>query len=290
MDLRQLRYFLAVANEKHFGRAAQALNIVQPALSMQIRALEEELGGALFLRTSRRVELTEAGKVFATEARRTLAQADFAQQSTRRALRGETGIVRIGFAGNAIFSGTLVQDLRRFRQSCPDVEICIEEVAPQRQLEAIQAGLLDIGYTPDHSPLRSVGIRVQKIGEWEMRVALADDHPLARHPAITLAMLADQPLVLYEAHDANERLSMLLRQALGERLNIAQRTGSSLNVLAIAAAGFGVALVPKPLQQVCIPGLTYRALNAPEITANLMLVSRLHESSAAVNAWLTKRG
>jgi len=104
MDLRQLRYFLAVAKEKHFGRAAQALNIVQPALSMQIRALEEDLGGALFERTSRRVELTEAGKVFETQARRTLEQAEFTRESTQRALRGETGIVRIGFAGNAIFT------------------------------------------------------------------------------------------------------------------------------------------------------------------------------------------
>jgi DNA-binding transcriptional LysR family regulator len=289
MDLRQLRYFLAVADEKHFGRAAQALNIVQPALSMQIRALEEELGGALFLRTSRRVELTEAGKVFANEARRTLAQADFARQSAQRALRGETGIVRIGFAGNAIFSGTLMCDLRRFRRSSPDVEISIEEVAPQRQVEAIQAGLLDVGYTPDHSALRWAGIQAQKIGEWGIMVALADDHPLARHTTITLAMLADQPLVLYEAHDADERLSVLLSQALGERLNIAQRTGSSLNVLALAAAGLGLALVPQPLQQIGIPGLAYRALDAPGMTANLMLVSRLHESSAAVNAWLAKR-
>lgn len=116
MDLRQLRYFLAVAQEKHFGRAAQTLNIVQPALSMQIRALEEELGGALFVRTSRSVELTEAGKLFQAEAQRTLDQAEFARRSVERSLRGETGTVRIGFAGNAIFSGQLMQDLRFFRK------------------------------------------------------------------------------------------------------------------------------------------------------------------------------
>jgi DNA-binding transcriptional LysR family regulator len=286
MDLRQLRYFLAVAKEKHFGRAAQSLNIVQPALSMQIKALEDELGGALFQRTSRRVELTEAGKVFETQAQRTIAQAEFARQSAQRAMRGETGTVRIGFAGNAIFSGTLMRDIRRFHLASPDVEVTIEEIAPHRQSEAIRAGLLDIGYTPDHSTLRSHGIHAQSIGEWGILVALADDHPLTAHADITLPMLADEPLVLYEAHDVDERLTVLLSQALGERLHIAHRTGSSLNVLALAAAGLGLALVPKPLQQISIPGLAYRELNAPEMRANLMLISRADESSAAVKTWL----
>lgn len=288
MDLRQLRYFLAVAKEKHFGRAAQALNIVQPALSMQIRALEDELGGALFERTSRRVELTEAGKVFEVQARRTLAQAELTREATQRALRGETGRVRIGFAGNAIFSGTLMRDLRRFHQTFPDVEISLEEMTPQRQVESILAGGLDIGYSPDLSQLRGQGLCASKTGEWGMLVAMAEEHPLAGEAEVTLAMLADEPLVLYEAHDPDEQLSVLLAQALGEKLNIAHRTGSSLNVLAIAASGLGIALVPAPLRQVSVPGLTYRELIAPELTANLMVISRKGESSAAVKAWLAR--
>src|SRR5579871_2599117 len=114
MDLRHLRYFLAVAEEGHFGRAARRLNIVQPALSMQIRALEEELGGPLFLRTSRRVELTEAGMLLREEARRTLDQAEHTRLTVQRSIRGETGNVRVGFAGNAVFSGKLINDLREF--------------------------------------------------------------------------------------------------------------------------------------------------------------------------------
>lgn len=288
MDLRQLRYFLAVATEKHFGRAAESLNIVQPALSMQIRALEEELGGALFERTSRRVELTAAGEVLAVEARRTLEQADFARRSAERALRGETGMIRIGFVGNAIFSGRLMADLQGFHQQYPDVELKLEEVAPQRQVEAILSGLLDIGYTPDHSSLHCAGITSHRVGEWNMLVALHEHHPLAVHDELTLEMLADQPLVLYEAHDDDERLSLLLSQALAQRLNITQRTGSSLNVLAIAAAGLAIAMVPAPLQQVSVPGLHYCRLNAPELTANLMLIGRREEKNAAVSAWLTR--
>lgn len=288
MDLRQLRYFLAVATEKHFGRAAESLNIVQPALSMQIRALEDELGGALFLRTSRRVELTEAGKVFAIEAQRTLEQADFAKRSAERALRGETGIVRIGFAGNAIFSGRLMHDLRDFHQRYPDVELQLEEIAPQRQVEAILTGLLDIGYTPDHSTLHAEGLVAQRVGEWNMLVALHENHRFARCPELTLGMLADEPLVLYDAHDEDERLSVMLSQKLGQRLNIVRRTGSSLNVLAMAAAGLGLALVPAPLQQVSVPGLRYCRLNAPALTANLMLIGRKDEKSAAVRTWLER--
>ena len=150
MDLRHLRYFLAVAEEGHFGRAAQRLHIVQPALSMQIKALEEELGGPLFVRTSRKVELTDAGRLLQVEAQRTLEQADHARLTVQRSLRGETGHVRVGFAGNAVFSGKLTNDLRAFRRTYPDAELVVNEVAPLQQADAILAGQLDVGYTPDH--------------------------------------------------------------------------------------------------------------------------------------------
>lgn len=290
MDLRQLRYFLAVAEEKHFGRAAQRLNIVQPALSMQIRTLEEELGGALFLRTSRSVELTEAGKLFQTEARRTLEQAEFARHTVARSLRGETGTVRIGFAGNAIFSGKLMRDLRLFRKEYPDVEMILQEVPAQQQVEAILAGRQDIGYTPDHSKTLTAGIKVQRIGDWDILVALSDEHPLAEHSQFTVEMLAGQPLILYDAHDTHENLYLLLSQQLQNRLQIAHRSDSTLSVLAHAAAGLGLALVPAPLQQVNIPGLVYRRLNAPAFTANLLLISRDEETSGAVKAFLSLAG
>ncbi|MGF6600717.1 DNA-binding transcriptional LysR family regulator [Paraburkholderia sp. GAS448] len=112
MGLRQLRYFVAVAEEEHFGRAAKRLHIVQPALSMQIRSLEAKLGGPLFQRTSRRVVLTEAGSILLADARRLLAQADRVRSDVRRSLKGEIGSVRIGFVGSTIFGGELIDDLR----------------------------------------------------------------------------------------------------------------------------------------------------------------------------------
>ncbi|MBJ3816415.1 LysR family transcriptional regulator [Shimwellia pseudoproteus] len=263
MDLRQLRYFLAVAQEEHFGRAANRLNIVQPALSMQIRALEEELGGLLFLRNSRHVALTEAGKLLLVEARRILDQAEYARRSVAKALRGESGTVRIGFAGNAIFSGKLIRDLRLFRETYPDVELVVREVPPQQQVAAILSGQMDIGYTPDHRKINTPEIAARKIGEWSMMVAFADTHPLAASAEITLDMLAGQPLILYEVHDNDAPLTRQLNTLINGHCQYVQRADSSLTVLAIAAAGLGVALIPEPLQQVTVPGLIYRKFTAP---------------------------
>ncbi|GAB7129027.1 LysR family transcriptional regulator [Silvimonas sp. JCM 19000] len=286
MDIRHLRYFLAVAEAGHFGRAAERLHIVQPALSMQIKALEAELGGPLFIRTSRRVELTEAGTLLQAEAQRTLAQLEHTRQTVARALRGETGRVRVGFAGNAIFSGMLTAHLRAFHRRYPDADLVIQEVGPQQQVEAILAGQIDIGYTPDHPKTSSAGIALRHIGLWPIMLALPSDHALAAQTEITLEQLGDQALILYDAHDAHEPLYDLLSQRLGPRLNVAQRLSSTLAVLAHAAAGLGLALVPAPLQQVGIPGLVYRPLRRVELSANLVMISRVLEPGNAVRAYL----
>lgn len=286
MDLRHLRYFLAVAEEGHFGRAAQRLHIVQPALSMQIKALEEELGGPLFVRTSRKVELTEAGRLLQTEAQRTLEQADHARLTVQRSLRGETGHVRVGFAGNAVFSGKLTNDLRAFRRTYPDAELVVNEVAPLQQADAIMAGQLDVGYTPDHHKIHDAALMAEQIGVWHRQVAMADDHPLAAQASLTIDMLAGQPLIFYDAHGADESLYTALTEIMGHAPHIAHCTASTLSVLALAAAGQGLALVPDPLQHVNIPGLVYRPLDAPELSANLMLISRQQENKGAVQAFL----
>ena len=286
MDLRHLRYFLAVAEEGHFARAAARLNIVPPALSMQIRALEEELGGPLLVRTSRKVELTEAGRLFQVEAQRTLEQADYARQAVQRSLRGESGRVRIGFAGNAIFSGKLTRDLRAFREAYPGAETVVSEIAPLLQSDAILAGQLDIGYAPDHSSLHVAALHAEKVGVWKRMVAIADDHPLASQSRLTVAMLAGEPLIFYDTHGADESLYAALRELLGLIPEVSHCSSSSLSVLALAAAGQGLALVPEPLMNITIPGLTYRPLDAPQLAANLMLISRRRDNNGAVEAFL----
>ncbi|NMM04224.1 LysR family transcriptional regulator [Paraburkholderia sp. RP-4-7] len=287
MDLRHLRYFLAVAEEGHFGRAASRLNIVQPALSMQIRALEEELGGPLFLRTSRRVELTEAGMLLREEARRTLDQAEHTRITVQRAIRGETGTVRVGFAGNAVFSGKLIDDLRAFHRTYPDAELNVRELAPQLQSNAVVAGQLDIGYTPDPGIARDDHLIYEPIGAWRILVALPSDHELVSKKRLTARMLSITPLIVYAAQDVDESLVHALRQVLDRPPKVAYQAASTLSVLALVASGLGLALVPAPIAQITLPGVVYKPLDLPGLSMDLMRISRVDESSGAVRAFLT---
>ena len=287
MDLRHLRYFLAVAEEGHFGRAARRLNIVQPALSMQIRALEEELGGPLFLRTSRRVELTEAGILLREEARRTLDQAEHTRLTVQRAIRGETGNVRVGFAGNAVFSGKLINDFRAFHRTYPDAELIVRELAPQLQANAVIAGQLDIGYTPDPGIASDDRLVYESIGAWRILVALPSDHELAGKRRLTARMLASVPLIAYAAKDADESLVHALRQVLDSPPKVAYQAANTLSVLALVASGLGLALVPAPIAQIALPGVVYKPLDLPGPSMDLMRISRVDESSGAVRAFLT---
>jgi DNA-binding transcriptional LysR family regulator len=152
MDLRHLRYFIRVAEEMHFGRAALRLGISQPPLSQQIRALEEELGVRLFDRTSRRVRLTEAGRLFEPEARRTLEQAERATQVARRSLRGEIGQLRLGFTTSGPFVPQVANALYHFRQRYPDVELTLRELARDEQIAGVHNQELDIGIIRDFEP------------------------------------------------------------------------------------------------------------------------------------------
>jgi DNA-binding transcriptional LysR family regulator len=139
---------------------------------------------------------------------------------------------------------------------------------------------------PATSKTDAPGIVAQSLGQWGILVALHDQHPLTVHTSITIDMLAAQPLILYEAHDDQEQLFLTLSHKLGADLQVAHRSGSTLSVLAIAATGLGVALVPAPLRQVTIPGLVYRRLDDADLNANLMLVSRAQEPNAAAAAYL----
>ncbi len=285
MDLRHLRYFVAVAEEAHFGRAAQRLHIVQPALSMQIRALEEEIGGALFARTSRRVELTEAGTLLLVEARRTLAQAQRTLSIVQRSLRGETGNVKVGFAGNAVLTGKLMDDLSHFRRQHPEVQLDLLEMPPHLQGEAIIEGELDVGYSPSAGLTPDARRVTEKIGEWPLMLAMADDHPLAARKRVSVKMIAKERLIVYAADEGDSGIG-LLRGHIDAGVMPVHRVSSTLSVLALAAAGFGVALVPAPLDAVTIPHLVYRPFIEKNMLADLLLLSRADETDGAVRAFL----
>ncbi len=283
MELRHLRYFVAVAECGHFGQAAKHLNIVQPALSMQIRALEEELGGPLFTRTSRKVELTEAGRLLLPEAKRTLGQAAHSKTLVQRALRGETGCVRIGFAGNAVFSGKLMEHVRAFRLRSPAVEIQLQELAPKALVEALALGQLDIAYSPPAGALPEA-IDAKKIGEWPMMFGISEDHPLAGVESVTLAMLAKFPLVVFAAGVGDDALNRMHQQWDKEGAEL-RYASSTLGALAIAASGPGVVLLPDSFTRVAVPHLVYQPISDESFVAELLLLSHRDETQGAALAY-----
>ena len=286
MELRHLRYFLAVAEAGHFGRAAHRLNIVQPALSMQIRALEEELGAALFHRTSRRVELTEAGALLRVEAERTIAQAQRARSVVERAARGEIGTVRIAFAGNAAFAGKLSADLRAFHDRHPAVELELRELSTLLQPDAILKDQFDLAYCPVHLTEFDPQLVANRVGSWPWMIAMARDHPLAAKRSLSPAHISDEAFILYAMHDADEGQLAVLRHLLRREPRIVHRAGDTLSVLAMVAAGLGVALAPSALCEVKIKNLEYRPIVGFERPSVLVLLSRSGETSSAVKKFV----
>jgi DNA-binding transcriptional LysR family regulator len=286
MELRHLRYFLAVAEEAHFGRAATRLHIVQPALSMQIRALEAELGTPLFERTSRRVLLTEAGVIFRVEAERTIQQAARAKDVAQRAARGEVGTVRIGFVGNATFAGTLAADLNSFKLAYPKVDIDVTELLPLGQVEAISSGHLDVGYSYGFQYTQEPELAVDRIASWPWILAMRSSHPLAGRAAVSVKALRDEALVVYAPQAADDAQLKILRELLGQEPRILHHVQNTLGVLTLAAAGMGLAVVPASLQIVNIPNIAYRPLPDFPGRFDLVLVSRQNEPSPAVRSYI----
>ncbi|MBN3776087.1 LysR family transcriptional regulator [Burkholderia sp. Ac-20345] len=290
MDLRHLRYFLAVAEEGHFGRAAERLHIVQPALSMQIRALEDELGTALFERSTRKVALTDAGRLLVTEARHTLEQAERAKAVVQRAARGETGVVRIGFVGNAVATGRLSDDLIAFHAAWPAVTLDLHEMAPAAQQDAILAGRLDIGYCPAFGTAFDPKLAVRTVGSWAWDVMMNDRHALAKQRSVSVAALADEPFIFYAADGDDEGQLAILRQVLGKTPRIAHKVSSTLSVLALTGAGLGVALVPSPLSRIAAPNIVYRKLAGGVPGSELVAISRVGAEWGAVRQYLAMLG
>ena len=193
MELRHLRYFVVVAEELHFRRAAERLHMSQPPLSQQIRALEEEVGATLLLRNQRRVELTAAGVVFLERARQILADVEDAARQARRVQRGEVGRLAVGFVGSAMYS--FVPDLlRRFGEHAPDVTLRLHEMGTTEQLRQLEDGRLDVGFL--RAARSRPELKIEIVAEEPVIVALPDLHPLAAKPRLTLADLEGQPLIL----------------------------------------------------------------------------------------------
>ena len=290
MELRHLRYFVKVASELHFGRAADQLGISQPPLSQQIRMLEQELGVALFERTSRRVRLTVAGRLFLDEARATLAQADHAVSIARRAAVGEVGDLNIGLSASALYVTVISETIGEFRHVHPDVHLDISERDVTTQRGAVAAGALDIGFIRSaRRPPLPAGVALTPLEQDRMYVALPVGHRLAE-PAgpIALAEIAGEAMVHYpyDSEGFQEDLRRLY-ETIGLRPRIVQEVREMSTLLGLVAAGIGITVLPAPLRRLRVDTVRYRELSDPSASSVMWLIHSDTRISATCEAFLT---
>jgi DNA-binding transcriptional LysR family regulator len=260
MELSDLRSFVAVAEELHFGRAAERLHVTQPPLSRQIRRLEDELGARLFHRTTRRVDLTDAGSAFLAEARQVLAAAEKAVSRARSVHRGETGRLAIGAVTPAI-DGFLPDLVREFRKRHPRIDVSLTEMDTTSQLAALRAERLHAGFVrlADHDVR---GLSTQVVRRERLVLALPRRHRLAGADPVSLASLAGEPVVALAPEvqpELHRRLAAACSDA-GFALRVTQTTRTVPTMTALVAAGMGVAFVPESARSTRRTGVEWRAI------------------------------
>ena len=274
MELRHLRYFLAVAEELHFHRAATRLHISQPPLSQQIRALERELGVTLLERNRRRVALTAAGEAFRDDTRAILAAVDRASERAQNIARGSIGTLSIGFVGSAMFSPTLPDILREFRSSRPDVELVLRELPTVVQLQALVGGELDVGVIrgPIAASELDPQLELMTIQRERLVAALPADHPLAARRRLRAADLRGETFVILARREA-PGLFASLSAAMGEVGGVPDdvlEVAEMQTIISLVAGGFGVSLVPASVGSVDRSGVAFRPFVGPAPTIELV--------------------
>jgi DNA-binding transcriptional LysR family regulator len=283
MELRHLRYFLAVAQELNFTRAAQRLHIAQPPLTQQIKALEAELGVILIDRSAYRINLTDAGRAFAAEVARILGDVRNAVLIAKRAARSAAGHVRVGFTESASFNPWVTSALRRFRSSRPDVEVSLEEHQSTELASALREGRLDAAFL--RPPLKTEeGLTLHLLEEEEMVVAFPSGHRLARRKRIDLRELEGEPFILYPRSVrpglADAVVAACEKAGFTPRVDqYAPQLSATINLV---AASLGISIVPKSMQALQPHALAYVPLRGRPLLAQLGIAHRAGETSAAV--------
>jgi DNA-binding transcriptional LysR family regulator len=288
MELRRFKYMAVLAEELHFGRAAERLGIAQPALTQQIQALERDLGVQLFQRTKRSVRLTVAGRVTLDEAIRTLQQADRTALVARQAGRGQLGHIEIGFVGSAIFSGVLSKAIFHFREANPMVELRLNELGILQQLSDVGSGRLDLGIV--RLPVKSLplDVGISTLFRESIILAVPAQHPLARRKQIALDVLRDEPFVAVQIQEGvgfNAQVAELCAMG-GLSPKVTQRAGQFVTLAGMVAGGLGVAFVPDSLRHLQIPDVVYRPLAEIAQQSELAVVFRKSERAPAAVAFL----
>jgi len=288
MEIRHLRYFIAVAEEGHVTRAAERLGMQQPPLSQRIKAIERELDVQLLRRKGRGVELTDAGRAFLDNARAMLAQFDHTFEATRRTARGEQGRICVGITPSSPFHPFVPRIIRAFRDAFPQVSMRLEERFGSKLIEQLRTEQVDAAFV--RIPLLDPpeGVVVNRLLEEPLLVALPSNHALLGERALSLRRLAGETFVVFGPADRGiYDQTMVACHAAGFSPRIGQEAPRVTSLLALVASGIGITLVPASLQQMHIDGVIYRPLDGhPQPKSVLNLVSRRADPSAVVRHFL----
>jgi DNA-binding transcriptional LysR family regulator len=287
MDLRKLRYFLTVAEERNLGRAATLLHISQPPLTRQIHQLEQELGVQLFNRTPKGMELTEAGTLLAQEARNIFSLVQQASEKTQRASQGRLGRLDIAVFGSGILD-TIPRLLLRFKQDYPEVKVVLHTMEKEEQIQALRQHRITVGFNRMLKPLPD--LTSELVSKEKLLLAVNENSPLATAPVITLRELADYPMVLFSSSSRPNFVDkvMSLCYAAGFTPEITQEVGDVVTGVSLVASGFGVCLVSESASSLSLPGVVYREISdlPANATIDLSCVFRSDDNSRLLGSFL----
>ncbi|WP_342050725.1 MULTISPECIES: LysR family transcriptional regulator [unclassified Cupriavidus] len=274
MEIRDLRMFLTLAEELHFGRAAERLRISQPPLTKHIQQLEAELGVMLFDRNKRSVRLTPSGHALVQEARRIIGQADMAREVVRRAEEGQTGTLRIGFVAALLYIG-MEKLIARLERNLAGVETVWEEMGSSEQIEALRHDRIDLGLgqiSPGASG--AVEMRIHPIARTPLVAALPAQHPLAQRKRIDPADLAGEPFIVIPRESAPAYFDLIVATCLraGFSPNVRHYARHLLSVASLVALGRGVSLVPRTPERAQLPGVVLKPLAGEPAQAEYSVV------------------
>ncbi|MDX7998453.1 LysR family transcriptional regulator [Xenorhabdus sp. Reich] len=289
IELRHLRYFIAVAEELHFGHAAERLNISQPPLSQQIQALEANINAKLLERNNRNVCLTPAGQMFLQEAYQVIAQVDAAAIRAARMQQGELGEISIGFTSTTPFMHKVALSLRQFRERYPEVAIHMHQMNTKQQIAPLQTGRIDIGIM--RNTLLPDNLKHHLLFRERFVLAVYDGHPLLKYAdkGVDLSMLSGYPLVFFERDVGTalyDEIISLLANA-GVTPMISQEAGEAMTILGLVAAGLGISIVTESFTRMKLDGVQYLPLVNNPTYSEVWLVKRINRNNSPAANRLT---
>jgi DNA-binding transcriptional LysR family regulator len=282
IDLRRVRYFVTAAEQLHFGRAAERMNVVQPAISQQIKRFEEELGSKLFVRTGNEVRLTEVGQQMLPECRRLLEQADEAMRVARAARTGIRGRISFAFVDNAVCS-LLPPLIRSYRERYPNVELRLQTLSREEQVTGLNDRRIDIGLLP--GPVICEGLESDPFVGAPLVAALSRGHPLASQPSVPLEAFRDEPFVLFPAGIKSRLLEIIIAACAnaGFTPKVVQEAMHIHTVLALVDAGVGITLVPPWVVREGVHDVSFVKLDTSTPTYDLKFAWRTDSSNVALD-------